>query len=227
MKATLRRSIWTKGLALAALLGESVLPLGSARAQHDERVEAPASPEPEANGSAEARRDAARRAFQAGTESYKTGHFEEALRFFRKAYELAEGRARLLLLLNIAQTLDRLDREEEALEHYEWYLQRMPEGPKAGVARGRVEVLRRRIAAREAERRAQRERMLRLLAEAEARGKAQAARAHRAPLWPWLLAGGAAVAAGSVVAVLLLSGGDSKPLPVELPPVDFRVEALR
>ncbi len=195
------------------------------RTEHD-RAGGGASPgEPEATADSDAKQRAAREAFQEARAAYARGHFEAALRGFLRAHELAEEHARALLLLNIAQALDRLDREEEALSYYERYLRRMPEGPKAGVARGRVEVLRRRLAERKAEREAARERERRILAEAEARGEAKA---RQAPLWPWILAGGAVLVAGSVTAALLLgASSDRSVLPSALPPVDFRVEALR
>ncbi len=169
----------------------------------------------------------ARQLFLEGSAAYVEGDFETALQLFRKAYEKADVQARVVLLVNIAQTLDRLGREQEALEHYRRYLQLMPDGPKAGVARGRIEVIERRIAQREAERERARERERALLAEAAER-EAKARQEGRAAVWPWLVVGGAVLAAGGVVAaVLLTGGGEEQGLPVGLPSVDFRVEAVR
>ncbi len=93
---------------------------------------------------AEALGQQARALFLRGREAYFRGDFEAALKQFRAAYELAEGRPRVFMLVNIAEALDRLGRENEALRYYEQYLELAPDGPNAGMARSRVRVLRQR-----------------------------------------------------------------------------------
>lgn len=72
----------------------------------------------------EAQMEAARQAFREGTEAYEAGLYEEALARFRRAYELTGTPD---VLYNIARAADRLDRNEEALDAYDLYLQLRPE----------------------------------------------------------------------------------------------------
>ncbi len=201
-------------LVVVALYG---LPGAVAGAQPPVTSTAPGHEVDPSHASSEASDDAtARQIFLRGREAYKRGHFAEALRAFRDAYRLAAPDRRVLMLLNIAQALDRLGREEEALDHYERYVAQAPEGPNIGVARGRIRVLRARMV-----RRARREEALRRREEA-ARRREQAARqalmeARRKPerglSTTWILAGvgGALLVGGAVTAAILLRDDTGTP----------------
>ena len=175
--------------------------------------------------SREERAQQARAAFEQGRSAYDAGEFERALDLFLKSYDLANPAQRIYLALNIAQTYDRLDRDREALRYYERYLEFAPDGPKAGLARGRVRVLRARLQAADA-------------ATGESRAEEDAAASQgvgtsggsgagsesAAPLepmppadeadagesggawWPWAVGGGALLVGGAVLAAVLLSG---------------------
>ncbi len=178
----------------------------------------------------------ARRRFQEGQQAYDDGDFETALRHFQAAYELADVRARVFLLLNIAQAYDRLDRTSEAISHYEQSLRLSPDGPGAGVARGRLHVLRRRAKGASEEDGAGEEASSRQEAPPAAAdplapappspSEGAAQEEHGGSWWPWAL-GGALAVGGILVAVVVLSGGeDDEPLPTG-GPVQFDLEALR
>jgi tetratricopeptide (TPR) repeat protein len=88
----------------------------------------------------DASRDAeARGLFEAGRAAFNDGRFEDALGYFRRAYELS-GRADLLY--NIGNTADRLRREGEALDAFEQYLREVPSSPNRREVEGRVRVMR-------------------------------------------------------------------------------------
>ena len=179
----------------------------------------------------------ARQLYLQGRDAYYRGDFETALRKFRAAFEMADIRPRVFMLVNIGQTLDRLGREEEALRYYEQYLQLAPDGPNVGVVESRVRVLRRQMAEQRARERAAQERVRaaeRRAAEERRRAEMERVRAEAAaaggrardgaePLsaqgpagqearsgaspWPWIAAGGGVLLAGAVVAAVVLLGG--------------------
>ncbi len=191
-----------------------------------------------AASSREERARRARAAFEQGRRAYDAGEFERALALFLKSYDLASPAQRIYLALNLAQTYDRLDRDREALRYYERYLEFAPDGPKAGLARGRVRVLRARLQAADAvsdapepEGRAEAAR------GAEPSGDSRAGSERAGPLepmppadapkagdsggawWPWAVGGGALLVGGAVLAAVLLSGdggGDDVAFTAEL-----------
>ncbi len=179
----------------------------------------------------------ARTLFLQGAEAYGQGRFEDALRLFRQAYERAPLQPRVVLLVNIAQTLDKLGREEEALEYYERYIELMPSGPKAPVVQARIDVLRRRLAERRELEEARRREAMRAsetpspvapVTEATGAPAAEAASEDDGVTWwPWAVAGGVAVAGGIVAVLLLTSGGDGGGCLPSGPCADWAVEALR
>ena len=83
---------------------------------------------------------AARSLFLAGREAYSAGRFEEALDRFKQAYELSN---RVELLYNIGQSLDRLRRDEEAIEAFEAFLEANPPEAQRTHVETRLEALRR------------------------------------------------------------------------------------
>lgn len=80
----------------------------------------------------------ARSLFEAAKAAFANGRFEDALERFREAYELSERSA---LLYNIASSLDRLGRLEEAAGHYERYLEARPDAPNRNYVERRLELI--------------------------------------------------------------------------------------
>ncbi len=70
--------------------------------------------------------------------------FEDALGHFRRAHELSD---RPELLYNIAASLDRLDREAEALSTFQQYLVELPQAPNREDVELRIRVLEAHVAA--------------------------------------------------------------------------------
>lgn len=90
---------------------------------------------------------AARLTFQTAREAFSQGDYETALSRFEQAYSLSP---RPVLLYNIAVTLDRLRRDEEAVAKFREYLERVPDAPDRAEVEARLAVLERAIAEREA-----------------------------------------------------------------------------
>jgi tetratricopeptide (TPR) repeat protein len=67
---------------------------------------------------------AARSLFEAGKIAFDLGRYEEALEYLQQAHDLSQ---RPILLFNIASTLDRLRRDQEALDTFERYLREVPD----------------------------------------------------------------------------------------------------
>ncbi|HJL15512.1 MAG TPA: hypothetical protein RMH99_07655 [Sandaracinaceae bacterium LLY-WYZ-13_1] len=82
--------------------------------------------------------EAARLTFESAREAFIAGDYETALARFRQAYELS---ARPGLLYNIAQTLDRLRRDEETVEALRAYLEAMPDAPNRAEVESRIRVI--------------------------------------------------------------------------------------
>ena len=116
--------------AWMVLLGQEV---GRAQSPSDTSSEADTAPEGDSSD------EAARVTYELGRAAFDAGDFEQALGHFRRAYELSP---RVQLLFNIGTTADRLQRNEEALEALEEYLERAPDAPNADNVRGRVRILR-------------------------------------------------------------------------------------
>jgi uncharacterized protein HemY len=84
----------------------------------------------------------ARALYEAAVVAFDEGRFEDALRLFRRSYELSE---RPELLYNVGTAADRLRRNEEALEAFEAYLAARPEADNRANVEARVVVLRQAI----------------------------------------------------------------------------------
>jgi tetratricopeptide (TPR) repeat protein len=155
-------------------------------------VSASAQDAPESSATPESSADAeARSIFDAARTAFNNGRYEEALEYFTRAYELS-GRPELLY--NLGQTLDRLDREAEALDHYRRFLVELPDTEMRGQAEGRIRIIEERLAAAEA-------------AEAAAAAEVEAPRpAAFDPTGPAVLyaTSGAALVVGVVLGALAL-----------------------
>jgi len=92
----------------------------------------------QAQAQSESLDEAARLTFQEGREAFVSGDYERALGLFRQAYELSQ---RPGLLYNIAQTLDRLRRDAEALQALRDYLEAFPDAPNRAEVEARINVL--------------------------------------------------------------------------------------
>jgi len=100
-----------------------------------------ASAEPSADDAA------AREYFEAGRVAFDQADYESALTYFRHAYRTSD---RGELLYNIAVAADRLQRNQEALEAFEQYLERTKRPVRESEVRTRIEALRKSIAEKEA-----------------------------------------------------------------------------
>ena len=81
---------------------------------------------------------AAREYFERGRAAFEQADYEGALVFFRHAYRLS-GRAELQY--NIGVAADRLQREQEALEAFQHYLEETESPTREAEVRGRIEAL--------------------------------------------------------------------------------------
>lgn len=84
---------------------------------------APASAQPSAGSDRDLAEMEARALFSAAVAAYDAGRYEDALDSFERAYARS-GRAELLF--NVGQCLDRLRRDEEAVDAFERYLAALP-----------------------------------------------------------------------------------------------------
>lgn len=112
----------------------------------------PASAQPDPDDAA------AREYFNAGRAAFDQADYESALTYFRHAYRTS-GRA--ALLYNIGIAADRLQRDKEALQAFEHYLDRAEKPPRETEVRTRIEALKKSIAEKEATERALMEAKLR------------------------------------------------------------------
>lgn len=90
--------------------------------------------------------EAARLTFESAREAFVAGDYETALARFRQAHQLSP---RPGLLYNIAQTLDRLRRDEETVDALREYLDAMPNAPNRSEVEARIRVLEDAIARRQ------------------------------------------------------------------------------
>lgn len=119
----------------------------------------------------------ARRAFDLGTKAYEAGEFPQALGYFKRSYRLTKSPD---LLYNIATVADRMRLDEDALEAYEGYIKARPKSADREHVQGRIRVLRKKIAEREAEELQTEEEIRRAAEEAAAKVKAER------PLTQWV-----------------------------------------
>ena len=148
----------------------------------------------------EAAHDAETRAmFERGREAYAEGSYQDALELFESAYVRAPFPE---LLFNIGLLHHRLGHDRAALEAFEEYLERAGEGPDRDEVERRIRVLRIRLTEADAQAAAQAAAQEQTTEPArEVASAAQPARSQPEIGWP-LLAGGAALVLGGVVAVV-------------------------
>ena len=91
--------------------------------------------------------DVAREYFERGRAAFEQADYEGALVYFRHAYGLSH---RSELQYNIGVAADRLQREEEALEAFEHYLEESQNAAREAEVRERIIALRQSIAERKA-----------------------------------------------------------------------------
>jgi len=127
----------------------------------------PASAQPIADDAA------AREYFKAGRAAFDQADYESALTYFRHAYRTSGREA---LLYNIGIAADRLQRDKEALEAFEQYLERAEKPPRETEVRTRIEALKKSIAEKEETERALLEAKLRY---EQVAGEEQVARGRR------------------------------------------------
>jgi tetratricopeptide (TPR) repeat protein len=88
------------------------------------------------------RDEKARQLFSAGVAAYSEGHYENALENYRLAFELSD---RPQLLFNIGIAAERLRRDQEALDAFNKYLERVPNADNRAFVEERIAVLRQAI----------------------------------------------------------------------------------
>ena len=143
---------------------------------------------------------AGREYFERGRKAFEAADYESALVYFRHAYRLSR---RGELQYNIGVTADRLQREEEALEAFQHYLEETKDPTRAAEARERIEVLQQSIAERRATELA--------LEEATLRYRMSAGEAtDRRRLPTSTIAGATTLAAVGVAGVAAMSAGVAK-----------------
>jgi len=123
----------------------------------------PASAQPIADDAA------AREYFKAGRVAFDQADYESALTYFRHAYRTS-GRG--ALLYNIGVAADRLQRDQEALEAFEQYLDKTEKPERESEVRRRIEALQKSIAENDATARALMEAELRYQQGAQGSGRA-------------------------------------------------------
>jgi tetratricopeptide (TPR) repeat protein len=106
-------------------------------------VASPAAGQDEPHEPDAALAEESRRLFEAGTIAFRDGRFDDALQHFRRAHELTPHPD---LLYNIASCLDRLRRDQEALEAFEAYIDQRPDASDREEIEGRIRELRRTLA---------------------------------------------------------------------------------
>ncbi len=141
----------------------------------------------------------AREYFERGRVAFEGADYERALVYFRHAYRLSQ---RSELQYNIGVAADRLQREDEALEAFEQYLEETEQPAREVEVHERIEALRESIEKREATERA--------LTEATIRYQAVdpvAQQSDGAKLPTSTIAGGSALAAVGVAGVAAMAVG--------------------
>ena len=116
--------------ALAAVLFFAALPAEAQR----RRTPPPEQPAAGTNS----RDDEARMLFEAGRVAYSAGRFDDALGYFRRAYEIS-GRA--VLLYNVGSAADKLRQDAVALDALRRYLEAVPTAENREEVEARIRVL--------------------------------------------------------------------------------------
>ena len=99
---------------------------------------APAPARAQAPGGDAADDKEARDLFQIGKDAFDEGRFERALKYFQDAYDLSH---RAALLSNIGTALDRLRRDQEAVDVYKKYLEQVPQAPNRRLIEERIRII--------------------------------------------------------------------------------------
>lgn len=170
-------------------------------------------------------RKASRLAFGRAQEAYEAGRFEEALTGYREANERMSNPA---FIFNMAQCYRQLGAHDEALAHYQRYLDASPTAKNRTVVEAHIQDLQTAIAQRPPpkpvltpsdELMLQQQEQQRREEEAAALAAAPAATPIYQTWWFWTAA--AVVAGGVATGVVLSQGGDSLP-PASLGDVSIR-----
>jgi tetratricopeptide (TPR) repeat protein len=142
---------------------------------------------------------AAREYFERGREAFEQANYEGALVFFRHAYRLS---GRPALQYNIGVAADRLQREQEALEAFQHYLDETESPAREAEVRGRIDALQASIAERQATERTLEEAAVRYQAAAEEQNMTDGRRLPSSAI-----IGGSVLAAVGVAGVAAMSVG--------------------
>ncbi len=178
-------------------------PNAPARAQEEVVAEPPDSVEEEA-----------RALFVAGRSAFDAGRYDDALERFQRSYELSPRPA---LLYNVAVALDRLRRDQDALDAYERYLRTVEDTDERRTIEGRIDALHAAIEERRAEHEHEREAQ----AAANARVAPDEPGTHEddrgsvaSKWWFWTIVG-LAVAGGATAAIVVATSGGGIEAPID------------
>ena len=206
--------VWgTRWAGIAAALWLSLV-AARAHAQTADPPQADAADAPAAEAAApnEARDQEARALYQAGVVAFEDGRFEDALGYFERSHELS-GRPELLY--NIGTSADRLRRNAQALEAFRAYLDALPDAENRRSVERRIEVLEEATARGETAHVPTPEEAAAGALGGPGGGEAPAGATatdvpapRRTGLWVGLGVAGAAIVAGVVLAVVLVSRDD-------------------
>ena len=147
---------------------------------------------------------AAREYFERGRGAFEQADYEGALVYFRHAYRLS-GRA--ALQYNIGVAADRLQREQEALEAFEYYLEETENPTREAEVRGRIEALRVSITERQAAERALEEAAIRYQTIAQEEQIRDGARVSKSAIIGGTVLAGFGVAGVAAMSVGLAQNG--------------------
>lgn len=165
--------------------------------------------DPEAEDRAARHEAEARTLFEAGRMAFTDGRFEDALDSFERAYELTELP---VLLFNIGTSLDRLQRNSEAISAFEGYLEGVPDAENRSEVESRLAALRgahAREVSQADQLREEEERRRALEAEIAARDEAGTPLYEK--WWFWTIVGALLVGGAVTAGVLLYDPGQQDP----------------
>lgn len=141
--------------------------------------------------------------FQAGRSAFSDGRYEDALTAFRRAYDLSRRPA---LLFNIGASAEHLQRDLEALEAFQRYVELVPDAGNRREVEARIRALRRTLYGEEEEESPEPDVGQLHGGSAPSEGEGSS-RGVASQWWFWTAIGGVVAVVAVVVGVTLAGGG--------------------